>query len=487
MTKTLSLPTTIAEAQEMLRNKKITALELVNVFIHRIEESDERIGSYLETCFDSARESARKLDESGDFSAPLAGIPYSLKDVVSKKGLKNTAASKILENYVAPYDATVAEALEQSGAILLGKVNTDEFTMGSSCENSALQVTKNPWNTQKVPGGSSGGSAASVAKYFGLFSIGTDTGGSIRQPSNFCGVTGLKVSYGRVSRYGVISYASSFDSVGPIAPTVDCVAKVLEVIAGHDKKDSTTVDVSVDSYSQLQLSDLSGKTIGVIKEFIDADGFDADLKQSFKHTIQVIKDLGGTVKEISLPLTKYAIPTYYLLAKAEASTNLARYDGIRFGKTADVNDLYQQYTKTRSEFLGPEVKRAIMMGTYTLSAGYFDAYYVKAAKVRTLIKQEYEKAFAEVDVIVAPVTPFSAFNIGEKTSDPLAMYLADIFTVTANLAGICGLSIPTEKVHGLPAGIQILGKAFDEKNVLEIGSVLEKQYGFSEIRKSELL
>ncbi|HID92053.1 TPA: Asp-tRNA(Asn)/Glu-tRNA(Gln) amidotransferase subunit GatA, partial [Candidatus Peregrinibacteria bacterium] len=324
MTKIISVPTTIAAAQKMLKNKEITALELTNLFIKRIEKFDDVLGSYLETSFDLARESAKKLDESGDFSAPLAGIPYSLKDVISKKGLKNTAGSKILENYVSPYDATVTELLEKSGAILLGKVNTDEFTQGSSCENSALKLTKNPWNIAKVPGGSSGGSAASVAKHLGLFSIGTDTGGSIRQPANFCGVTGLKVSYGRVSRSGIISYASSFDSIGPIAPTVDCVAKVLKVIAGYDKKDSTTLDISVENYSdkingENALSDLSGKTIGVIKEFTDAEGFDINLKKSFEDTIAKVKELGGKIKIISLPLTKYAIPTYYLLVKAEAS------------------------------------------------------------------------------------------------------------------------------------------------------------------------
>ena len=484
-----ALPTTIADAKKMLETKEISALELTNLFIERIEEFDETIGSFTETCFSLAREQAKKLDISGDFSAPLAGIPYSLKDVVAKKGLKNTAGSKILENYISPYDATVAEKLEKSGAILLGKVNTDEFTQGSSCENSALQLTRNPWNAKKVPGGSSGGSAASVAKYLGLFSIGTDTGGSIRQPANFCGVTGLKVSYGRVSRSGIISYASSFDSIGPIAPTVDCVARVLEVIAGRDEKDATTPDIPVAEYSNIlnATKNLSGKKIGVIKEFVNADGFDAELKLSFEKTVATIKELGGEVVEISLPLTKYAIPTYYLLVKAEASTNLARYDGIRFGETADVSNLEEQYTKTRSEFLGPEVKRAIMMGTYTLSAGYFDAYYVKAAKVRTLIKQEYEKAFEQVDAIIAPVTPFPAFNIGEKTSDPLEMYLADIFTVTANLAGVCGLSIPTEKINDLPAGVQILGKAFNEEEVLEIGSVLEKELQFTNIREKAMI
>ncbi len=489
----MTIPTTIAQAKKMLETKEITALDLTNLFIQRIEKFDageNGIGAYTETCFDIARKQAEKLDASGDFSKPLAGIPYSLKDVVSKKGMKNTAGSKILENYIAPHDATVAKKLEDSGAILLGKVNTDEFTMGSSCENSAIQKTVNPWNYSKVPGGSSGGGSSSVAKYLGLFSIGTDTGGSIRQPANFCGISGLKVSYGRVSRSGIISYASSFDSIGPLAPTVDCCARVLEIIAGHDEKDATTPEIEVSQYSSVTSSDektLAGKKIGVIKEFTEAEGLDAEIKKSFEKSIETAKKLGAEIVEISLPLTKYAIPTYYLLVKAEASTNLARYDGIRFGSTSECENLDEQYLKTRSEFFGEEVKRAIMMGTYTLSAGYFDAYYLKACKVRTLIKQEYDSAFEKVDALIAPVSPFSAFNIGEKIDDPLTMYLADIFTVTANLAGICGLSIPTEKVNDMPSGVQILGKAFTEETILEIGNVLEKEFGFTDVREGEMV
>ena len=472
----MNFPTTIASAKKQLQNKEITALELTNYFIEKIENNDSEIGAFTQTCFEAARKKAQEIDDSGDFSALLAGIPYSLKDVISKKGMKNTAGSRILAEYEAPFDAPVSSRLEKSGAILLGKVNTDEFTMGSSCENSAIKSTVNPWDTSRVPGGSSGGSAAAIAAGFGLFSIGSDTGGSIRQPANFCGVTGLKVSYGRVPRSGIISYGSSFDSIGPIARTVDCCARVLEVIAGSHKLDSTTLDVQVSEYSKNLSSDIKDKKIGIVTEFIEAEGLDPDIKKSFLASVEKIKSLGVEVVEISLPLTQYAIPTYYLLVKAEASTNLARYDGIRFGASGNAKDLQEQYIKTRSENFGDEVKRTIMMGTYTLSAGYFDAYYLKAARVRTLIKQEYEQAFEKVDAIMAPVSPFSAFKIGEKVNDPLSMYLADIYTVTANLAGICGLALPTETVNNLPSGVQILGKAFDEQQVLQIGNVLEENF-----------
>lgn len=485
--------TSIASAQNALRTKEITARELLEEHIARIEDEEKVIGAFTQTNFEQARKDADALDKTGDYSAPLAGIPYTLKDVISVQGLKNTAASKMLENYKPPHNATVAQKLKDSGAILLGKVNTDEFTMGSSCENSALQQTKNPWNTDHVPGGSSGGGAAAAAKYFGLFSIGTDTGGSIRQPANFCGVTGLKVSYGRVSRSGIISYASSFDSIGPIAPTVEDTAIVLGVIAGHDTKDATTPEVAVPNYLEEieKTTDLKGKKIGVIKEFLEAEGLDPAIKKNFDETIAKAKLLGAEIQEISLPLTQYAIPTYYLLVKAEASTNLARYDGIRFGATKEAENLEELYTKTRSKNFGPEVIRAIMMGTYTLSAGYYDAYYLKAAKVRTLIKAEYENAFKTLDAIIAPVSPFPAFKIGEKKEDPLAMYLADIFTVTANLAGICGLAIPTGFVgkegEKLPTGVQILGKAFTEEKILAIGAVLEDEINFADVREDAML
>lgn len=482
---------TINLALLALRSGEISAQELVQDHIDRIKAEDAEIGAFITTTFDEALATAKKRDESKDFSLPLAGIPYTLKDLIALEGVKQTAGSKMLEDYVSPYTATVAQKLQEAGAIMLGKVNTDEFAMGSSCENSAIQSTKNPWNTKKVPGGSSGGGAAAVAKFFGYFSIGTDTGGSIRQPANFCGITGLKVSYGRVSRSGVIAYASSFDSVGPLTRNTEDAAKVLEVIAGTDILDKTTPVISVPKYSENLKNPensekpLAGKKIGFIREFMNAEGLNPEIKSEVEKSLELAKSQGAEIVEISLPLTDSAIPTYYLLVKAEASTNLARYDGIRFGKKiekSEADNLKDLYTKTREEGFGDEVKRAIMMGTYTLSAGYFDAYYLKAAKVRRLIKQEYDSAFEKVDAIIAPVSPFTAFNIGEKNDNPLEMYLADIFTVTANLAGICGLSIPTGMVgegnEKMPTGIQILGKAFDEQKILNIGFQLEKELGF---------
>ena len=476
---------TIALALSALRSGEISAEALVTDHITRIQAEDSEIGAFITTTFDEALAKAKQFDESKDFSLPLAGIPYTLKDLIALEGKKQTAGSKMLEDYVSPYTATVAQKLEEAGAILLGKVNTDEFAMGSSCENSAIVQTKNPWNTEKVPGGSSGGGAAAVAKFFGYFSIGTDTGGSIRQPANFCGIAGLKVSYGRVSRSGVIAYASSFDSVGPLARNTEDLAYVLETIAGTDSADKTTPAISVEKYSENLNQPLKGKKIGFISEFMNAEGLNPEIKAEVEKSLELAKSQGAEIVEISLPLTEVAIPTYYLLVKAEASTNLARYDGIRFGKKVSgekVENLKDLYTKTREEGFGNEVKRAIMMGTYTLSAGYFDAYYLKAAKVRRLIKEEYDSAFESVDAIIAPVSPFTAFNIGEKNDNPLEMYLADIFTVTANLAGICGLSIPTGMVgegkEKMPTGIQILGKAFDEQKILNIGHQLEKELKF---------
>ncbi len=480
-------PTSIADALDLLRSKKITARQLVDLHIARIEKEDLTIEAFTETCFEEARKQADAQDASGDFSAPLAGIPYTLKDVISVQGMHCTAGSAMLKNYNPPYDAVVYKRLKAAGAILLGKVNTDEFTMGSSCETSAICQTKNPWDTSRVPGGSSGGSAAAVAKYLGLFSIGTDTGGSIRQPSNFCGTTGLKVTYGRVPRHGIIPYASSFDSIGPIAQTVEDCARVLEVIAGHANEDATTPEIPVPAYSSLLSAGLKGKKVGIIKEFLEAKGLDSEIRKSFDTVVETAKTLGAEIVELSLPLTKYAIPAYYLLVKAEASTNLARYDGIRFGQGEDEKHLDEIYKNTRSKYFGDEVKRAIMMGTYTLSAGYFDAYYKKAAKVRTLFKQEYTQAFEQVDVIFAPVSPMLPFSIGEKMDDPLAMYLADIFTVTANLAGITGLAIPTGLINGLPTGIQIFGKMFNEAEVLNAGKAMETAIGFGKIREEKFL
>lgn len=473
---------TLKQAKDLLKSGKITATELTKYYLDRIEKIDPKVDAYLTITKEEALKKAEEIDKKGDFSAPLAGIPIALKDVVSTKGIRTTAGSKILENYIPPFSAVVWERLEEAGAILLGKVNTDEFTMGSSCENSAFKPTKNPWDLTRVPGGSSGGSAAAVRADECVFAIGTDTGGSIRQPANFCACVGLKVTYGRVPRYGVIPYASSFDTIGPLTKTVEDAALVAEVIAGHSEKDATTPQIEVPKYSEGLQNSIKGKKIGLPKEYFEEKGLDENIKKQLLDTAHAFaQETGAEIKEISLPLTEYAIPAYYILAKSEASTNLARYDGVRFGhKTEEAHDLKEFYEKTREQGFGPEVKRAIMMGTFTLSAGYFDAYYKKAARVRSLIKQDFEKAFKEVDVIFAPVSPFSPFKLGEKLDDPLQMYLADIFTVTANLAGIPGLAVPTGLVNNLPTGLQIFGKQFAEQDILNFGWHLEKFVNFQE-------
>jgi aspartyl-tRNA(Asn)/glutamyl-tRNA(Gln) amidotransferase subunit A len=471
----------ISEALTKLRNGDMTATMLIDSYLNKIETSN--LNEYITITADSAREQAKALDTSGDYSKPLAGIPVAVKDIICTKGVKTTAASRIIENFVPPYSATVYEKLEQAGAIMVGKANCDEFAMGSSTENSAFGNTLNPHGENRVPGGSSGGSAAAVAGGSAMFAMGTDTGGSIRQPANFCGCTGLKVTYGRVSRYGVVSYASSFDTIGPITKTVEDAARVLEVIAGKDEKDSTTPDMPVENYSKDLDADISGKKIGLPVQFFEAEGMDPQVKAAALEAAELLKSRGAIIENIDLPLTEYAIPTYYLLVKAEASTNLARYDGVRFGSAANnAADLTELYEKTRGQFFGPEAKRAIMMGTFTLSSGYVDAYYKKAAAVRAKFAQEYADAFTDVDAILAPVSPTTAFQIGEKAADPLQMYLADIFTISINLAGIPSLAVPTKKIDGLPTGVQIMGKQFDEKGILNIGWHLEQAAGFFEKR-----
>lgn len=466
---------TIAQAHAKLKNKEITALELTQAILKRVKEVEPKVDAYITLVEKDALAQAEDIDKKGDFSHPLTGIPVALKDVYCTEGLKTTAASKILENYVPPYDSTVVKKLKDVGAIILGKVNTDEFTQGSSTENSAFKTTKNPWDLERVPGGSSGGSAAAVAADECLFSLGTDTGGSIRQPASFCSCTGLKNTYGRVSRYGVMPYASSFDTIGPLAKTAEDAAIILETIAGVDPNDSTTVDKEVPKYSNLIQEEIKGMKIGVPQEFF-AEGLDPQVEKITRDAIAKFKEMGAEVQEVSLPLTKYAIATYYLLVKAEASTNLARYDGIKYGHTTDnpdAKELADIYAYSRTEGFGDEVKRAIMMGTYTLSAGYYDAYYLKAAKVRALVKKEYDEIFDKVDVLIAPVSPVLPFKAGENVSDPLAMYLVDAFTVPVNLAGICGLSVPAgfaeEGGKKLPVGVQILGPQFGEETILRAG------------------
>jgi len=458
------------------RNGTKTATAEITERLVTITKREPELGAFLTVRKEQALNEGKNIDAAQDFSKPLAGIPGAIKDIICTAGERTTAASKILENFVPPYDATVVKKLKAAGYISLGKTNCDEFANGSSTEYSAFQQTKNPQDLTLVPGGSSGGSAAAVASGECVFALGTDTGGSIRQPANFCGVVGLKVTYGRVSRFGVMSYASSFDTVGTFTQSVEDAALVLEVIAGQDEKDSTTLAAPVPKYSATLQQDIAGKKVGLPKEYIDADGLDPKMRKVVINAAEVLKKKGAQIVEISLPLTKYAIPTYYLLVKAEASTNFARYDGIRFGhKTKDSGDLQDMYRKTRAEGFGPEIKRAIMMGTYTLSAGYYDAYYLKAAKVRTLITEEYRKAFEEVDVMLAPVSPMLPFKFGEK-SDPLQMYLADIFTVPANIAGICGIAVPTEKIGHLRTGVQLLGPQLGEEKILNFAWHLEQAF-----------
>jgi aspartyl-tRNA(Asn)/glutamyl-tRNA(Gln) amidotransferase subunit A len=467
----------ISQALEALRSGQTTAEKLVTEYFEKIEKSD--INAYITLNKENAIARAKEIDAKGDYSAPLAGIPISVKDIICTKGVKTTAASKILENFVPPYSATVWEKLENAGAIMLGKTNCDEFAMGSSTENSAYGNTKNPRNSEYVPGGSSGGAAASVAGDLCMAAVGTDTGGSIRQPANFCGCVGLKVTYGRVSRYGVISYASSFDTIGPLANCVQDAAHMLNAMAGADPKDSTTPEVEVPDYLANIKANITGKKVGIPKEFFAVEGIDPEVKKAVEDAAEMLKKRGAIIEEVSLPLTEYAIPAYYLLVKAEASTNLARYDGVRFGQNKAGEDLTEMYKNTRGEFFGDEVKRAIMMGTFTLSSGYVDAYYKKAAAVRAKFKQDYDKAFEQVDYMMAPVAPTPAFKFGENIDDPLKMYLGDIFTVSINLAGIPSLAVPTAKIGDLPTGVQLMAKQFDEAGLLNIGWHLEQEAKFN--------
>ena len=468
---------TVDATRTAIAEKQFTAAALVDAFYDKIRRDDADVGAYLTLSEDRAYMQAARIDElagRGDALPPLAGVPIAVKDVISTKGVRTTAGSKLLDNYNPPYDATVVERLENAGAIILGKTNCDEFAMGSSNENSGFHPVRNPRNHERVPGGSSGGSAAVIAAGTAVASLGTDTGGSIRQPASFCGVVGLMPTYGRVSRYGLIAFASSLDKIGPFGKTVKDTALVLEVMAGRDRMDSTSADVPVPTYSHFVGQPLTGLKIGVPGEYF-GEGLDAEVRAAVEGGIQKLAEAGCEIVPISLRHTPYAIPTYYLVATAEASSNLARFDGVRYGVRAkDVKTLAEMYRRTRHEGFGAEVKRRIMLGTYALSAGYYDAYYLKAQRVRTLIARDYDDAFAKVDAIVTPTTPTPAFCLGEKADDPLAMYLADIFTVTASLAGIPGLSVPCGKSsEGLPIGLQVLGKHFDEAMVLRVGHVAE--------------
>jgi len=465
---------TIAEAHKGLKSKKFSSTELTQAYLDRIKETDNKLNAYVTVTEEVALKQAKKIDEIGQFSNPLTGIPINLKDIICTEGIKTTACSKILENFTPPYDADVTKRLKDAGVVLLGKTNTDQFAMGSSSETSCFGVTKNPWNLDYVAGGSSGGPTASVIADQTVFAIGTDTGGSIRQPASLCSCVGLKVTYGRVPRYGVISYASSFDTIGPLTKTVEDAAIVLNAIAGHSDNDSTTPDIPVPDYTKSLKEDLKGMTIGVPKEYFE--GVEQETIDAINEGIETLKKLGAEIIDVSLPLTKYAIPTYYILVKSEASTNMARYDGIKYGHTSDnAKELLEIYMKSRAEGFGDEVKRTIMLGTYSLSAGYYDAFYLKAAKVRALMKKEYEEVFKKCDVLVTPTSPFPAFKIGEKMEDPLAMYAADTLTVPAGICGLPGLSIPAGfSKNGLPIGMQILANQFKEENLFHVGHAFEK-------------
>ncbi len=465
---------TIAQAHKGLQDKKFSCTELTQAYLNQIEKTDNKLNSYVTITKEQALEQAKIIDKKGIFNNPLAGIPMNLKDIICTKDVKTTACSKMLEQYVPPYDADVTIRLKKAGCVLLGKSNTDQFAMGSSTETSYFGVTKNPWDLERVAGGSSGGPAASVSANQTVFAIGTDTGGSIRQPASLCSVTGLKVTYGRVPRYGVISYASSFDTIGSITKTVEDAALVLNAIAGKSENDSTTPNEPVPDYTKFLKENLRGIKIGVAKEYFE--NVDKETINTIHKGIDDLKKLGAEVIDISLPLTKYAIPVYYLLVKSEASTNMARYDGIKYGHTTDnAKELLEIYMKSRTEGFGDEVKRTIMLGTYALSAGYYDAYYLKAAKVRTLMKKEYDDVFEKCDAIVAPTSPFTAFKIGEKAEDPLSMYAADKLTVPAGICGLPSLSVPAGfDSKNLPIGMQIIGNQFKEGNILHIGHAFQK-------------
>jgi len=464
---------TISGVHKGLVNKDFSAIELAEFHLEKIKESDKKIGAFLQISEELALSQAEEVDKAiarGEELPLLAGVPIAIKDNILVKGLKCTAGSRILENYEAVYNATVIEKLIKEKAVILGKTNLDEFAMGSSTENSAFQKTYNPRNLEYVPGGSSGGSVAAVSAGQAYLSLGSDTGGSIRQPASFCGVVGLKPTYGTVSRFGLIAFASSLDQIGPIARNVEDVEIAFKAIKGWDKKDSTTVKLPAQTESKLSVGNLR---IGLPKEYF-TEGIDSRIKENIISVIEKLKSQGAEVKEVSLPHTQYAIPCYYILACSEASANLARYDGIRYGYSdKEAKTLMDIYLDSRGKGFGPEVKRRIMLGTYALSAGYYDAYYMRAQKVRTLIKDDFDKAFKDVDVIITPTTPTLPFKIGEKIENPLEMYMSDILTAPTNLAGLPGMSIPSGEIDGLPVGLQIIAKPFQEADIFQVGKIIE--------------
>ena len=469
---------TIEAARAAVQARRTTATSLAEAFYAKIEKTDPEIGAYLTLSKDRALEQAARMDSlaaKGEELPPLGGVPIGIKDVMVTRGVRTTAGSKILGNYIPPYDCSAVARLEAAGAVVLGKLNCDEFAMGSSNENSAWRPVHNPRDLSRVPGGSSGGSAAAVAADMALAALGSDTGGSIRQPASFCGVVGLMPTYGRVSRYGLIAFASSLDRIGPLTKTVRDAAIVLRAIAGRDPMDATSAEVPVPDYVAEMEKPVRELKLGVAKEYF-GEGLDSEVQKSVEAAIQRLAGSGCEIVPVSLPHTEYAIPTYYIVATAEASSNLARFDGVRYGYRArDARTLSEMYRRSRNHGFGAEVKRRIMLGTYALSAGYYNAYYLKAQRVRTLLVRDFEEAFKKVDAILTPTSPTAAFKLGEKVDDPLSMYLADIFTVTADLAGIPGISVPCgETKENLPVGLQILGKHFDEATILRVAHAYEQ-------------
>ena len=468
----------IRELHGQLVKKERSAVEITQEALDRIQALEPKIHSFLCVTADKALAQAKAVDAkiaAGEEIGLLAGIPVGVKDNMCTKGIPTTCASKILENFVPPYESTVTQKLADVGAVTVGKTNLDEFAMGSSTENSAFQLTANPWDLERVPGGSSGGSAAAVAANECVVSLGSDTGGSIRQPASFCGVVGMKPTYGLVSRYGLVAFASSLDQIGPFGRTVEDAAILLGAIAGYDPKDSTSLKVEIPDYTQFLKPNLKSMRIGIVRETF-AEGLDPAVEQAVSKAIEQLKQLGAEIKEVSCPRFRYGLPTYYIIAPSEASANLARYDGVKYGlRVPDAENLIDMYARTRAMGFGTEVKRRIMVGTYALSAGYYDAYYLKAQKVRTLIKQDFENAFGQVDVLVTPTVPMTAFKAGEKTDDPLSMYLTDLMTITVNLAGLPGLSIPCGfDDKGMPIGMQLIGNVLREDQLFQVAHAYEQ-------------
>lgn len=474
---------TATQIAKLIHSRQVTSEQATQAFLDRISATDSQVGAFLSVAGDRAIDQARQVDQKiakGQIDSPLAGVPVAIKDVLCTTDEPTTAASKILKGYVSPYKATVVEKLESAGLVILGKTNLDEFAMGGSTENSGYQLTKNPWDLTRTPGGSSGGSAACIAAAQSPISLGTDTGGSIRQPAAFCGICGLKPTYGRVSRYGLLAFASSLDQIGPMAHSVEDLALLLEVIGGHDSRDSTSIPQSVTGLAAGFGASIAGLKIGIVREQIESEGLDPEIRQKLLDAIEVYRSEGAKIVDVELPNSKYSIATYYIIAPGEASSNLSRYSGAHYGyRSSTVSEksgaatgssLVDMYCNTRGEGFGPEVKRRVMLGTYTLSAGYYDAYYLKALKVRRLIRQDFDKAFEQVDLILGPTTPTAAFPIGEKTDDPVQMYLVDLFTVGANLAGIPALAIPNgQSKSGLPIGMQLQAAPLREDLLLHAG------------------